>query len=206
MRDPGSISGPFAGMARDTVFLNGSTPIEEYALVVYIPAPLGPFFDQLRGGLEPDSLFPRAHVTVLPPRPLRDGRTNEDAWRELEAPLLELPAINVAAGRVEIFPVTNVVYLAVEAGFQQFLQLHDRLNHDSVAFTERYPYHPHITLAQGLEREQAEEVRSRAQAAWDGYGGPRSFEAARYSFVQNTACQRWLDLHEIDISSFSRTA
>src|SRR5450756_2278998 len=40
-----------------------------YALVIYIPDPLGRFLDDLRRGLVPEC-NPHAHVSVLPPRPL----------------------------------------------------------------------------------------------------------------------------------------
>ena len=40
-----------------------------YALVIYVPAPLGRFLDDLRRELVP-TYKPRAHVSVLPPRPL----------------------------------------------------------------------------------------------------------------------------------------
>ena len=40
-----------------------------FALVVYIPGPLGVFLDELRRELVPH-YNPHAHVSVLPPRPL----------------------------------------------------------------------------------------------------------------------------------------
>src|SRR5215472_12727665 len=40
-----------------------------YALVIYIPDPLGKFLDELRRELVP-GCNPHAHVSVLPPRPL----------------------------------------------------------------------------------------------------------------------------------------
>ncbi len=40
-----------------------------FALVIYIPDPLGRFLDDLRTALVP-GCNPHAHVSVLPPRPL----------------------------------------------------------------------------------------------------------------------------------------
>jgi hypothetical protein len=40
-----------------------------FALVIYIPNPLGRFLDDLRLALVPDC-NPHAHVSVLPPRPI----------------------------------------------------------------------------------------------------------------------------------------
>jgi len=43
--------------------------INSFALVSYIPEPLAGFLDRLRQELVPDC-FLRAHVTILPPRPI----------------------------------------------------------------------------------------------------------------------------------------
>ena len=77
----------------------GSDPIERscrvppgerlnvFALVIYIPGPLGKFLDDLRRELVP-SYNPHAHVSVLPPRPLAvDWRLASDQARALYRPL-----------------------------------------------------------------------------------------------------------------------
>src|ERR1700730_8846823 len=94
---------------------NGATsaiPPEErlnvYALVIYIPDPLGRFLDDLRRELMPQ-YNPHAHVSVLPPRPLAvdwsvasgQVRSLTEAWAPFEIELTE----------VGIFPVTDVIYL-----------------------------------------------------------------------------------------------
>ena len=43
--------------------------INSFALVSYIPEPLAGFLDRLRQELVPNC-FLRAHVTILPPRPI----------------------------------------------------------------------------------------------------------------------------------------
>ena len=43
--------------------------VSQFALVTYIPDPLGRFLDDLRLELTP-GCNPHAHVTILPPRPL----------------------------------------------------------------------------------------------------------------------------------------
>src|SRR5436305_14776932 len=47
----------------------GKELLDMYALVIYIPDPLGGFLDDLRRELIP-GCNPHAHVSVLPPRPL----------------------------------------------------------------------------------------------------------------------------------------
>ena len=57
----------------------GAQRINLFALVVYIPDPLAGFLDDLRKELVANCL-PRAHVTILPPRPLQAGHaTRTDA-------------------------------------------------------------------------------------------------------------------------------
>ena len=60
-----------------------------FALVIYIPDPLGRFLDDLRTELVP-GCNPHAHVSVLPPRPLAVDwqvaeRAGEGVRRQLDA-------------------------------------------------------------------------------------------------------------------------
>jgi hypothetical protein len=63
-------------MALDLKWQQGAIPAEErlnvFALVIYIPGPLGLYLDELRRDLVPD-YDPHAHVSVLPPRTLAAG-------------------------------------------------------------------------------------------------------------------------------------
>src|SRR5580704_15314205 len=121
-----------------------------FALVIYIPGPLGQFLDDFRRKLVP-GCNPHAHVSLLPPRPLavdwqvasEQVRTVLNGWTPFE---IELTGI-------EIFPVTNVIYLQVGSGADELRQVHQAMNAGSLEFQEPFPYHPHITLAQELPRE-----------------------------------------------------
>ena len=53
-----------------------------YAVVSYISGELGDFVDELRSELMPAQSHLRAHITLLPPRPLLGSV--EDASRTLE--------------------------------------------------------------------------------------------------------------------------
>src|ERR1700759_4914679 len=81
-----------------------------FALVIYVPDPLGRFLDDLRRELVPD-YNPHAHVSVLPPRPLGvDWQTAADQLQETSA---NWDAFDVELNGIEMFPVTNVVYIQV---------------------------------------------------------------------------------------------
>lgn len=179
---------------------NGADRINCYALVAYIPGILGSFFDQLRSDLEPNSLAPRAHLTILPPRGLAAGVEPLRAWSELQRKLLGFQPFSVEVGRAEVFPGTNVVYFSLNRGWDELQDLHKHLSNGCLEFCEPYPYHPHITIAQKLSTEQAEMIRDAAQSRWDEvYRGPRQFSAESISFVQNSARDIWYDLASIDL-------
>src|SRR5690242_6126683 len=100
-----------------------------FALVIYIPPPLGRFLDDLRRELVPH-YNPHAHVSVLPPRPLTgDWRAASEHARILtqhEAPF------DVELTSVEVFPLTEVIYLEIGAGADELYKLHSAMN--SAAF------------------------------------------------------------------------
>lgn len=179
----------------------GADGINCFALVTYIPGPLGSFLDELRCELEPQSLAPRAHVTVLPPRGLLCQTESSQAWAQLETELPKFQSFEVGLGAVEIFDKTNVVYLAVAHGGAELHAMHTRLSGGRLKWDEQFPYHPHITIAQKIDPQQAIEIRDAAQDRWNRYRGPRSFFAETFTFVQNNSKDRWRDLAEITLPS-----
>ena len=162
-----------------------------YALVSYIPEPLGKFLDDLRLELMP-GCTPHAHVSLLPPRPLdADWHVASEHARSL----LELSEpFEVEFSRPAVFPVTGVIYLEVGEGQDQLQRLHRSLNAGAVAFDEPFPYHPHATLAQGVTPERAEELYQMAARRWHAFAGPRRFRADHAVFVQNLSGNTWVDL------------
>jgi 2'-5' RNA ligase len=189
--------GTIVYMDPDPIERSNRIPPEErlnvFALVIYIPAPLGRFLDDLRRELVP-GCNPHAHVSVLPPRPLavewqvayRQTRALTDGWAPFE---IELAGI-------EMFPVTDVVYIDVGAGAKELGRMHVAMNSGALQFHEPFPYSPHITLAQEIPREQVAATNELARRRWEEYRGTRRFLAERAEFVQNTLANCWLDLAE----------
>jgi hypothetical protein len=176
---------------------NGYVRINQYALVSYIPDPLGKFLDLVRLRLAPECR-PHAHVTVLPPRPLCGSFESAEAeLREAAAPF---HPFEVKLGSVEIFEASEVIYLQVEHGEKELRQMHAELNHGAVAYQEPYKFHPHITLAQNLPHEKVQETLRLARKIWAEWDGMVSFPVEELSFVQNTAENVWLDLVHLRLS------
>jgi 2'-5' RNA ligase len=172
--------------------------INSFALVSYLPDPLAAFLDGLRKELESECRS-RAHVTVLPPRPLEcDSR---QARGELIAGLQDFQPFLIELGGIQIFPVTNVIYVSVVRGGAKLEALHARLNRGSLAFEEPFRYHPHVTLAQELEPHAAGAVAEIAAARWRDFPGERAFVLDRLTFVQNTLENRWTDLRAFRLAA-----
>src|SRR5689334_9742231 len=149
----------------------GMEKLNQFALVIYIPDPLARFLDELRVELVA-GCRPRAHVTVLPPRPLTDV---EAALEEARIMAPEFPPFEIEAAEVEIFPKTNVLYIGLERGADEMRVMHDAMNTGPLAFNEPHIFHPHITLAQEFDAADTARLWALAQKRWRDYTGPRAF-------------------------------
>jgi 2'-5' RNA ligase len=167
-----------------------------FALVIYVPDPLGRFLDDMRRALVPEC-NPHAHVSVLPPRPIAgDWRVARDQVRDTAS---QWGPFEIGLQSIEVFPLTNVIYLSLSKGADEMHGLHAAMNSEALHFDEPFVYHPHITLAQEIRGEQVGEIRARAQQMWADFDGPRSFIADRAAFVQNTMGNCWVDLAEYEL-------
>jgi 2'-5' RNA ligase len=170
---------------------NGTRPQSLYALVMYLPDPLGGFLDDLRLEMVP-GCNPHAHISVLPPRPL--PLAPEAAIEEARGIVAGFAPFDIELGRIEKFDVTDVIYISVEAGAEQLRQIHRSLNRGPLAFEEPFAYHPHVTLAQEIEADQVETLVALAARRWREFRGPRRFRADSTVFVRNTRGNLWIDL------------
>jgi len=167
--------------------------INSFALVSYIPEPLAGFLDRLRQELVPNC-FLRAHVTILPPRPI--ASTPEEAWRTIRTLAPLFAPFEVEMTQVEVFPVTDVIHIEIGTGSEDMERMHTGMNVDGLSFNEPFPYHPHITLAQELKGDEVDELARVARARWAESKLPRKFRVDEVFFVQNTRRKQWLDLGE----------
>jgi 2'-5' RNA ligase len=171
--------------------------INSYALVSYLSGPLAGFLDALREQLSPGCVA-RAHITVLPPRPIHGSAGA--AWNQLAQQIQEFPPILIELGDVEVFRESQVIYVAVKSGYKALEEMHRTLNRGELAFEEPFPYHPHITLAQELLAEAVPNATAIAQRMLSESSTPRSFVLDRLTFVQNTLENGWMDLAARDLT------
>src|SRR5579883_3612289 len=106
-----------------------------FALVIYLPDPLGSFLDDLRRELVPHD-NPHAHVSVLPPRPLAVDWPQ--ASEQVRALARTWKPFDVELTRIGIFPVTNVIYIEIGEGETELRQMHAATNQEALAFEEPF--------------------------------------------------------------------
>jgi 2'-5' RNA ligase len=164
-----------------------------FALVTYLPEPLGPLLNGLREELVPGCHL-RSHITVLPPRTLA---SRDAAWRQLQRDSAHFSPIWIDLDEIQVFPETSVVYLSVAEGSKELKGLHKRLSQGALAFNEPFEFTPHVTLAQGLTGESAVRAAEIARRRWASYRGPRGFLLDSMTFVESARTDQWSDLGEL---------
>ena len=188
--------------------LPDAVPVNLFALVGYIPDPLGVFLDTLRCKLVPGCRL-RSHVSFLPPRPI--AGSSEQALKQISATALTLPDFRIDIGQVEVFADTNVIYLGLSQGAREMHSVHGLLNCDALYFSEPFVYHPHITLAQKFPSSELPRLRDIALREWDRYKDARGFDVEAITFVQNNLLpgfdtfgvqnNQWIDLADCRLAS-----
>jgi 2'-5' RNA ligase len=164
-----------------------------FALVAYIPDPLAGFLDDLRLELTP-GCNPHAHVTILPPRPLRESDSLADTVQRLTDDTRGVAPFRVESGEIEIFEASSVIYLGLSGGAREMRQLYNSLNCGCLKYNEQFPYHPHITIAQNIRPEDAAGKALIAKERWAKFRGPRGFTVSALSLVQHVAPSIWMDV------------
>jgi 2'-5' RNA ligase len=174
----------------------GEQTLGQFALVSYIPDPLARFLDDLRLELTP-GCSPRAHVTILPPRPLPNDTDVKDTVQLIVEECRNLPPFRVEPGDIRVFKESNVVYLDIAKGIDKLREFYRVLNRGPLEYKESFPYHPHITIAQKIAPDQALGLAAAARRKWAEYRGPRAFVVSSLSFVQHVAPSIWTDVANI---------
>lgn len=141
-----------------------------FALVCYVPEPLGSAIDKLAGDLS-GANRPQAHITILPPRPLHQPLA--DISNTVRSMLEQLPVFDVGLSEVCRFDGTNVLYLNLAEGDEIVHRVHDILNTGILAHEEPFEFHPHLTLTDPLSEAHVDDVQRRAEALWKSFSVTR---------------------------------
>jgi len=170
-------------------------PINQFAVVCYIPDRLGDFITKLRQELV-CGCTAQSHVTILPPRAL--DAPSDKAEAQLREKMNGFGTFQMEIPRIRVFEETSVIFADVGLGRVELSEMHDALNTGLLYYKEPYKYHPHITLAQNFDPATVREVYEMALRRWKE--APQgSVPIENVTFVQNTQNQGWIDLAEYEL-------
>ena len=168
--------------------------INSYSVVSYLNGGLGRFLDSVRQEMTPGCPH-RAHVTILPPRPLFVDTTHAiEQCREIVS---RFEAFNVTLGDVELFESTQVVKIPVLGGVPELKTLHDILNTGPFEHPEDYEYVPHVTVAQELPAETVATCLQLARERWSEFKSPEPVRIESLILVRQLTDGRRHDLAEL---------
>jgi 2'-5' RNA ligase len=156
-----------------------------FALVTYIPEPLGSFLYSLRHSLPGDDK-PQAHITVLPPRPLKADV--DSVSRQARIKLSRFAPFVVELSGIKAFPITNILYLEIAGGRSTLHELHDALNTGLLAHEESFDFLPHLTISGPVPLKSLAKLRAQAKRVWREPFGETKFEV-------NEIVALWQPLH-----------
>jgi 2'-5' RNA ligase len=139
---------------------------------IAVPEPHGSLLQELRAGFGDAAAHGiPTHVTLLPPT-----EVEETALPAVEAYLTEVAATGRPfpmrlSGTGTFRPLSPVVYVRVVQGGEDCALLQQRVRDASgpVARELQFPYHPHVTVAHGIEEvamDRAFEELAGFEAAW----------------------------------------
>ncbi len=169
-----------------------------YALVAYLKNPAGEFVEALRRELHPDLPHLAAHLTILPPRPLKG--TESSALQVLERICGQEEPFDVTLGAVETFiPVTPTVFIRVDASASRMSELHRKLNTEVLQYQEEWPYIPHLTIVKMAAEKPAQTAFEIARDRWSQYHGSRRILLENLTFVREDAQNCWVDLAPVSL-------
>jgi 2'-5' RNA ligase len=177
--------------------------INSFALVSYLTGPLAVLLDEIRHDFAPDSRA-KAHLTILPPRPLEcfGGPTAiPDTLQQIETHLQNFAPFDVELGDIEVVPDTHVIYVSIKIGFTELERMHQALNAGFLSCQEPHTYHPHVTVVQELAPADVLNAAQFARWRWSEFKQSRTVRVDRLTFVQNTIENTWTDLAMLDLGS-----
>lgn len=132
--------------------MSEAEPATRIGVAIDIPEPWGPMLTQRRGAAgDPQAAYTPAHVTLLGP--------TEVATADLPAIERHLEKVAAAQAPFKIHlrgtgtfrPVTEVVFVTLVVGISECELLAEAISSaDEISRQSRFPYHPHVTVAQDV--------------------------------------------------------
>jgi 2'-5' RNA ligase len=122
------------------------------------------------------------------------------AWAQLGEAVLRFRPFDIELNTVQVFPVSDVIYISIGTGEKQLREMHTALNIGGVKYKEPFPFHPHVTLAQELKSDELDELAHVARRRWEEFRFDHVFHVDTVTFVQSANRKKWNDLAECKLS------
>jgi 2'-5' RNA ligase len=99
-----------------------------------------------------------AHITLVTTTPTRDWEATREHVREVARN--QSPFMVTIAGTGTFRPVSPVVFINVEDGFEHCVDLHEKLQQGPLQRDLPFAYHPHVTIAHDVAPESLDEAET----------------------------------------------
>ncbi|MEU1801136.1 2'-5' RNA ligase family protein [Streptomyces sp. NPDC019937] len=139
---------------------------------IAVPEPYGSFLQERRAGFgDPAAHGIPTHVTLLPPTEVEAAALPavEDHLAQVAAEGRAFPMRLAGTGTFR--PLSPVVFVQVVEGADECMVLQERIRaaHGPCARELQFPYHPHVTVAHGIDEDAMDRAFAELQdfeAAW----------------------------------------
>jgi 2'-5' RNA ligase len=148
---------------------------------------------------DPEAAHVSAHLTLLGPTEVRSeylGRIEEHLVRTAAS---QRPFRLLLRGTGTFRPVTEVVFISVAVGISECERLHQSIMESPDAHRpQRFPYHPHVTVAHNVAPEQLDAVFDDLATFQAG------FEVRGFTLFEHTEEQHWRERRRYQLGEVTR--
>jgi len=99
-----------------------------------------------------------AHITLITTTPTQDWDATREHVREVARN--QEPFHITISGTGSFRPVSPVVFVNVEEGFEECVKLHEKLQAGPLERMLPFPYHPHVTVAHDVAQKNLDEAET----------------------------------------------
>ena len=134
-----------------------------------------------------------AHITLVTTTPTDDWEATRAHVHEVARN--QAPFMVTISGTGTFRPVSPVVYIKVEEGFDACVDLHEKLQTGPLQRDLPFPYHPHVTIAHDVAPESLDE----AETVLESYKA--TFPVVSMGLYEHDADGIWQVREELDFGS-----
>lgn len=167
-------------------------------VAIDVPEPWGEYLRRCRAASgDPEAAHVPTHVTLLPPTEVDDSTADAILAHLTAVAARHRPFDLLLRGTGTFRPVTDVVFVAVAAGISECERLAADVRSGPLAREIKYPYHPHITVAQDVPADALD----RAFATLADFEA--GFEVTDFRLFSHNGDRRWRPWHHFPLTATS---